>query len=437
MIRFNAYFYSVFFIFFWIASNISIAEDLEPANDNFLSYFDIIGYTRIGTGQSSGGSTQARFQAPGATAGYRLGNEADIGLEVGINFSYPLDEMQTKRIEALYFVADYQAFGNENLFYRDPDVLQAYIRFEKVLRPDLNVWFGRTYYDRKFIYSNDHFWLNTAQGANLGAGIELETSVGELKIAAFQLKDDDDTLQEDIYSYSYDFRLLDIELNKRHKLNLFAEYVHRDGGDPLTVNGKPIKTDTKDGIGVAAWIDSKFSDNLTNTAAFVYRQGAAFRQSSFNPNPVREDQGFGLDDAHYWELNTNLVYDSDEYSLGWTAVIRSEDRGVANNSDIQWYSAGVQPIIYLTDNFNIAFEAGIDYVDNDVLDVSGQVSKFSVALQYSKSRGYYSRPVVRLFATKAYWSDDFEGLVGAGPGDAPFANDTDGLTFGIQFENWW
>ena len=45
--------------------------------------------------------------------------------------------------------------------------------------------------------------------------------------------------------------------------------------------------------------------------------------------------------------------------------------------------------------------------------------------------------MVRLFATQAYWSDDFEGLVGNGPSDAPFANDTDGLTYGIQFENWW
>ncbi len=415
----------------------SFAEESDPTSDTFLSYFDFIGYALIGTGQSSGGGTQARFQAPGARAGYRLGNEAHIGLEVGINFSYPLDETQTKKIEALFFIADFKSFSDEKLFYRDPIVDQAYIRFEKVFRPDLSVWLGRIFYDRKDVHMNDYFWLNTGQGANLGAGIELDRLLGELKIAAFQLKDDDDILEKDIYSYSYDFRLLDIELNQQHKLNLFAEYVHREGGDPLTVNGTSIKTDTKDGFGLAAWIDSKISDNITNTVAIIYRQGAAFRQSNNNPNPVREDQGFDLDDAHYWELNNNFVYDSDVYSIEWAAVIRSEDRGVNNNSDTQWYSTGVRPIVYLTDHFNIAIEAGIDYVDNDVLDVSGQVSKFTAALQYSKSRGYYSRPVVRLFATKAYWSDDFEGLVGAGPGDAPFANDTDGLTFGIQFEHWW
>lgn len=436
MIKKNAYF-GVLFLFLWLSTTNSAADDLEPTSAKFLSYFDFIGYTRIGTGESSGGGTQARFQAPGATAGYRLGNEADIGFEAGIKFSYPLDETQTKRIEALYFLVDYQAFGNENLFYRDPDVVQASVRFEKVLHPKLDVWFGRTYYDRKAIHMNDHFWLNTGHGAHFGAGIELDTSVGELKIAAFQLKDDDNSLKKDIHSSAYDFRLLDIELNRQHKLNLFAEYVHRDGGDPLTVNGSSIKTDSKDGFGFAAWVDSQFSENITNTAALIYRQGAAFRQSSFNPNPVREDQGFDLDDAHYWELNNNFVYDSDVYSIGWATVIRSEDRGVQNNSDIHWYSTGVRPIVYLTDNFNIAFEAGIDYVDNDVLDVSGQVSKFTAALQYSKSRGYHSRPVVRLFATKAYWSDDFEGLVGAGPDDAPFADDTEGLTFGIQFEHWW
>ena len=421
----------------WATSDISAAEDLESSSDKFLSYFDFIGYTRIGTGKSSGGGTQARFQAPGATAGYRLGNEPNIGLEAGIKFLYPLNESKTKKIEALYFVSDYQSFGNEKLFYRDPDILQAYINFKKVFHPDLNIWFGRTYYDRKDIHINDHFWLNTGQGADLGAGIELETSVGELKIAVFQLNDDDNTLVSDIHSRSYDFRLLDIKLNQQHKLNLFAEYVKRDGGDPLTVNGSIIRTNTESGFGIGAWIDSDFSDNTTNTTAFIYRQGAAYRQNSFNPNPVREDQGFDLDEAHYWEINNNFVYDSEVYSIGWATVIRSEDRGLTHNSDIQWYSTGVRPIIYFSDHFNLALEAGVDYVDNEVLDVSGQVSKFTAALQYSKGRGYYSRPVVRLFATQAYWSDDFEGLVGNGPSDAPFANDTDGLTYGIQFENWW
>lgn len=420
-----------------LATRSSVADDLEPKSTNFLSYFDFTGYARIGTGKSSGGGTQARFKSPGATAGYRLGNEADIAVDAGIKFSYPLNDLETRRIEAVYSLLYYQAFGNENDLISDPTVKRAYIHFEKVFRPDLNVWFGRTYYDYEGIYMNEYFWLNTAFGADVGAGIELETSIGELKIAAFKLKDDDDILLRDIDSRSYDFRLIDIELNEQHKLNLFAEYVEREGGDPLVVDGVSIKTDTENGFGLGAWIDGTYSDGITNTLAFLYRQGAAFRQGIFDPNPVREDQGYDLDDAYYWEVNNDFVYDSDAYSIGWATVIRSEDRGVSNNSDTQWYSTGVRPILYFTDHFNLALEASVDYVDNGVLDVSGQVSKYTAALQYSKSRGYKSRPVARLFVTKAYWSDDFEGLVGDVPDDAPFGNDTEGVTFGIQFEHWW
>lgn len=437
MNRLNACLYTVFFILLSLSSKISAVEDLDPKSDQFLSYFDPYGSIRLSTGQSSGGETQARFQAPGATAAYRLGNEPDTNMELGSHFSYPLDGEKTKIIKASYLAAAYSQYGNENTFFDDAETVEAYLTLKKILNPNLDVWLGRRYYDRKDIYINDHFWLNTAQGADVGAGLAVDLPFGLFKAAVFKYKDDDNVLVSDIDSKGYDLRLLNIELNADHKLNLFAEYVKRDGGDPLTINGSTVRTRTEDGFGASAWVDSQLSDNIANTTALVYRQGAAYRQSSFNAKPVREDQGFDLDDAYYWEINNNFVYDSDIYSLGWATVVRSEDRGVQNNSNIKWYSTGVRPIIYLTDHFNLAIEAGIDYVDNDVLHVSGQVSKFTIALQYSKSRGYYSRPAVRLYATYAYWSNDLKGLVGDSPGDAPFADETDGLTIGIQLEHWW
>ncbi|HQO59154.1 MAG TPA: hypothetical protein PLT76_10630 [Candidatus Omnitrophota bacterium] len=39
-------------------------------------------------------------------------------------------------------------------------------------------------------------------------------------------------------------------------------------------------------------------------------------------------------------------------------------------------------------------------------------------------------------STTAHWSDAFKGLVGAAPDDAPYAQDTNGYTFGTQVE-WW
>jgi maltoporin len=41
--------------------------------------------------------------------------------------------------------------------------------------------------------------------------------------------------------------------------------------------------------------------------------------------------------------------------------------------------------------------------------------------------------VLRLFVTFAGWSNDFRGLVGG----LPYANATNGITFGVQAESWW
>ena len=85
----------------------------------------------------------------------------------------------------------------------------------------------------------------------------------------------------------------------------------------------------------------------------------------------------------------------------------------------------------------MAFEVGLDYVDNEIIDAEGNLLKSTLALQLAKSRGYYSRPVLRLFGTYATWSDAFRGLIGNSPGDAPYGDDTSGWTIGTQIEAWW
>jgi maltoporin len=351
--------------FLLLFSNHCFAENNTVSD--FLSYFELFGYTRLGVGTSSESGTQARFQAPGSAASYRLGNEADYGLELGVRFSLPMNGQENKRLEATYQVSDYKEFGDLNQFYSNHTVSQSYINLTEIIYPKLNVWFGRRWYDRMDIHLNDHYWLNTGEGADFGGGIEKETSLGLLKFAAFSIKDENTGNSSVINSNSFEVRLLDIPLNKQHQLNLFSEYITRDGGDLLNVNNTVITTSTENGFGLGAWINSNNDFGITNTIAFIYREGAAFRQGDFNTSPAREDQGFDLNNAVYWEINNNFVFDSIPYSLAWATVIRHEDHGLASPSDIHWYSTGIRPILYLTDHINLALELGVDYVDNEVL----------------------------------------------------------------------
>lgn len=56
-----------------------------------------------------------------------------------------------------------------------------------------------------------------------------------------------------------------------------------------------------------------------------------------------------------------------------------------------------------------------------------------LAPRIGAGRLFFSRPVLRVFATYAHWSDGLRGFVGG----VPFQNDTEGVTYGVQSEAWW
>ena len=88
---------------------------------------------------------------------------------------------------------------------------------------------------------------------------------------------------------------------------------------------------------------------------------------------------------------------------------------------------------YANKNFRVPFELGWDYVDNKATDTSGSLVKATLVVEFAFDRGFWERPVLRLFATYASWSDSFRGQVG---GDT-YADDTDGWSIGLQAETWW
>jgi maltoporin len=100
---------------------------------------------------------------------------------------------------------------------------------------------------------------------------------------------------------------------------------------------------------------------------------------------------------------------------------------------VQWFSAGVRPVYHFDKHFSLAFEGGADYGDDSGLKQSGTLYKFTLAPQVSLGDRFFSRPVIRVYATYATWSEDFKGQVG-GP---DYANSTSGWTWGMQMESWW
>lgn len=408
------------------------------ASEGGQASLEPIGYFRIGVGRSEGGGNQVDFQAPGARAKYRLGNEANWDAEPGLEFKYkPADSAAS--LSATLMVAGFSPFGATDDFHLDR-VAQAYVALHDAVAPGISLWLGRRYYDRKDIHLSDHCWLNPGQAGQVAAGVEgIPVATGKLNLALFLQRDEeapDRSAPFDSYdplrSRTLDLRLTDLQPAPDWRLTLWAQSARRDGDVAL---GFPAA----DGYAAGLWLDQTGRLGGRHTLALLYRQGAAVTQSDFNPNPVREDQGYRLAETDALEINANLFWEYQHYAVQAQLLWRREHSGISgvDGDRLDWYSAGARPMLFLSRHWNLATEAGIDRVEDRRHGRDGNLVKATVALQWAADRTYYARPVWRLFVTAAHWSHAFEGAVGVGVDASPFARQTHGLTVGTQLEHWW
>ena len=394
------------------------------------------GYFRGGIGMSEEGTTQARFQAPGARGKYRLGNEPETNMELEFVYTYDMNEAEAKdaNIQGVIMLDGFKSQGDSSDFSIG-NLAQGYLTFNDIFDNDVKLWLGRRYYDRKSIHIMNHYWLNTGQNSQAGVGIEnLKISQAKLNVAIFR-HEDKDTLDninyELINNTVLDLRLHSLQLNKHSSLTIWGQLAARSEQPAL------LNVNKETGAGLGFWIDHK-SGKIKNTLAVIHQKSAAITRSDFNPWSVRESEGWILDNAKALEVNNTFTYESlPDLSYQWSMVFRHEDRGTTTNSTVNWYSTGIRPVFYFTRHLNLALEAGIDYVDDEINNRSGSLSKLTTVLQISADRGFKSRPVMRFFITLADWSDDFIGFVGNIPGNAPYGNDSKGWTVGAQTEVWW
>jgi maltoporin len=163
---------------------------LEPTYDNLqeadqkitelqqaASNFEFHGYLRSGYGLNGVGGQQVAFQAPGADAKYRLGNEAETYGEFIFvnNWLNPNRASNKAWIKTEVMVeadttnsstyADFAGgVGNDNLRLRE-----AFVQAGNVLesQPDAKFWAGERYYRRRHIEIDDFYSLDMS---GYGAG---------------------------------------------------------------------------------------------------------------------------------------------------------------------------------------------------------------------------------------------------------------------------
>ncbi len=389
--------------------------------------FEFHGYLRSGAGLNGEGGRMVAFQAPGAAAKYRLGNETDtygelIFVNNWINSKHESDKAWLKT-EAMV-----QADTTESSTYASNDkfrLREAFVQMGNVLnsQPDAKFWAGERYYRRLNIDINDFYTLDTS---GYGGGVEdLNFKFAKASVAYLAGAREDITTDSGTYPKSLlDARLYEIKA-PLGKVGIWYDYSFSKGGNAPNNVQVPSVGGWAIGVGHSRteWLGGY------NRFTFQYGVGSAanFTTGIDDPNPY-------LQNAQTFRFTESGVLQPNKYFAIQPAIIyQQQSTGIPGDGTNKWLSFGARPVFFFSDHFSLAFEAGFDKTKSGAGLYDGWLRKFTIAPQIGAGREFFSRPVLRAFVTYSNWSDGLKGYVG-GPA---YSNRTSGWNFGLQAETWW
>jgi maltoporin len=413
-------------------------QKIEKLNQQ-ISSFEFHGYFRSGYGLNSEGGQQVAFQAPGADAKYRLGNEAETyGELIFVNNWLNPERSSDKawmKTEAMIEAnttnsASYANFpngtGNDQFRLRE-----AFVQAGNVLesQPGAKFWAGERYYRRQHVEIDDFYPLDMS---GYGGGVEdLNVGIGKMAVAYLAGARPDIVTQYGNYAKSnIDVRFYDLK-GPAGLWGGWFDFATSKGG--TTSAGTVVPT--TDGYAFGLRHQTLEWHGGFHTFSIQYGTGAAsnFSTSIDDPTPFLHSS------ARLLAVEQVLLQPNDRFAIMPIFIYQRSKDGNPQHDWSQWVSFGARPEIFFTRYLSLAFEAGFDHTSgfmltqNGDLQMDGWLRKFTIAPQLGAGRKFFSRPVLRAFLTYGNWSDAFRGFVGG----VPFANRTDGLTYGVQAETWW
>ncbi len=392
------------------------------------------GYIRSGLGINSKGGKQVTFQAPGAYSKYRLGNENEFYGELGFDINWMNPDKTATWFKTSLMFATVAPLTNTFDVLDAIAVRQAYAEAGRLFesKPDLSFWAGQRFYRRKDVHITDFFFHDMS---SYGAGFQdykLGNSKMKLSVAYLATSATLDPPADlgNLLRSTLDIRLHDIPVGKSTLEFWLIPTFTRDGD---------LIEPSRGGIGGGVFYFTPMMGGF-NEISVEFGYGHA---SGLNPFL---DRGLADDSTMLRVVERATVQLNDKLSMMWTGVLQfaNRDGGLDDPMDPSddddaglgdmWLSAGARPVYMFHKYVGIAAEAGVDIVkpEADATD-TGVLGKLTVAPVIRPGKDFWARPELRAFVTAAFWNDAIKGQVGG----APFADDTFGLTAGVQMESWW
>ena len=415
-------------------------KDLEAMKGDLtalLKVFEFHGYMRAGTGVNSEGGQQQAFQAPGAFAKYRLGNEAEFYGEFGLQANWVNPDHDGTWFTT-FFMWHYVTGRNSGADTpADTRVRQGYFQAGHIVpgQDQMEFWAGQRYYRRKDIHINDFYFLDTS---SFGGGFEkLNLGFGQLHVA--YLTGSTETPSFDLGKLTknaFDIRLTVPIGSHELELWVFPTVGSKQDDVPSTTENEHFRNT---GIAGGVFFNSKVMGGFNEVGLQFGYAGAANFSPGVDSGLDAEGWMFRFVDRGVFQLTPSL-------SMMVAGVFQLDNRNGDTDDRSRgnlWGSLGARPVYNFSKYLGLAVEGGVDIVKADTEDAeTGVLGKFTVAPVIRVGQGFWARPELRVFATFAFWNDGInceehpEACVGGGTNN-PYGDENFGATFGIQGESWW
>jgi maltoporin len=396
-----------------------IQEELAKGIPQKVGDVTLHGYFRTGFGVSGDGGRQTCFQAPGALAKYRLGNECDQYGE--FTFSAPAfvgtdGVVATANVMINGYIPSGTGYSQSALQAgADIGFPQMWFDFKNIdFLHGGTPWIGRRYYKREDVHITDFFYWNPS---GLGGGVE-DIAVGDMKLSYAAFVVDGPAGGEPPSQ----------EIGVRNDVQLRGIPLHPGGSLELGAN---LIVDASDSDAT----NSGFAAHVRYVLAILGGENKLIAQFGMGPG-IDLSQSAALttstDDTRLRILDTLAFQVTPEVGGQLVAVFQHDDFEAGTQD---WFSLGGRVSYAFAEHFKLLTELGFDMVSPDEGD-SATLTKLTVAPTIASGKGFWMRPELHLFATVALWNDaarDGVDSVGIYEG----TDRTAGATFGIHGQGWW
>lgn len=398
-------------------------------------YVDFGTYLRSGIGANGKGGDQECFSQQGTPGNeFRLGNECSTYGELAIATFV----RRPGKDQGVY------GFGQIRLAYAPSGhtnweganntnpiaIRESFAEIGNLTRHKLSIWAGKRFYREQDVYMNDFYYFADTSGNGAGVGQIPFIRGSKLHLAVLRETKDTESSNGRLALTLLDARAKDIDLFSGFKLNMWLGHAFSSAGKNTTTNQE---YDDANGQVVGALFQRGFEGGF-NHFAVIWGRGLMDEFNLYGDLTTIKGSSAAKaqEDSSRLRLVEHLTYNlNQDWAFHFGATYENRDNGASTNNKEIWWNVVIHPVYFIDDNFQIAAQLGTSVVDPQGAPAR-RLTRVTIAPQVALDRGIWSRPVLRAFYSKSFWSRSNRGLIGGNV----YSGETSGTSIGMQMELW-